>query len=64
MLIQLQHFTGGPSIRFNRWIKLFENIVAMSNWNKERMNMLVTKMAGSAHDILQNILESITQDYK
>ncbi|KAK4028403.1 hypothetical protein OUZ56_017683 [Daphnia magna] len=65
MLIQLQNFTGGPSTRFDRWIKLFENIVAMSNWNeKEKMNMLVTKMAGSAHDILQNILESVTQDYK
>ncbi|KAK4007625.1 hypothetical protein OUZ56_012779 [Daphnia magna] len=65
MLIQPQNFTGGPSTRFDRWIKLFENIVAMSNWNeKETMNMLVTKMAGSAHDILQNILESVTQDYK
>ncbi|KAK4006498.1 hypothetical protein OUZ56_011652 [Daphnia magna] len=65
MLIQLQNFTGGPSTRFDRWIKLFENIVAMSNWNeKEKMNMLVTKIAGSAHDILQNILESVTQDYK
>ncbi|KAK4021379.1 hypothetical protein OUZ56_003296 [Daphnia magna] len=30
MLIQLQNFTGG---RFDRWIELFENIVAMSNWN-------------------------------
>ncbi|KAK4021380.1 hypothetical protein OUZ56_003297 [Daphnia magna] len=28
------------------------------------MNLLMTKMAGSAHDILQNILESVTQDYK
>ncbi|KAI9562512.1 hypothetical protein GHT06_009954 [Daphnia sinensis] len=65
MLIQLQNFTGGPSTRFDRWIKLFENVVAMSNWNeKEKMNMLVTKMAGPAHDILQNILESVTQDYK
>ncbi|KAI9555901.1 hypothetical protein GHT06_018423 [Daphnia sinensis] len=63
MLIQLQNFTGGPSTRFDRWIKLFENVVAMSNWNeKEKMNMLVTEMAGPAHDILQNILESVTQD--
>ncbi|KAK4013587.1 hypothetical protein OUZ56_026140 [Daphnia magna] len=65
MLIQLQNFTGGPSTRFDRWIKLFENIVAMSNWKeKEKINMLVTKMASSAYDILQNILESVTQDYK
>ncbi|KAK4007129.1 hypothetical protein OUZ56_012290 [Daphnia magna] len=28
------------------------------------MNMLLTKMDGSAHDILQNIIESVTQDYK
>jgi hypothetical protein len=36
MLLQLPNFSGGPkSIRFDRWIKLFDNIVAMSNWKDD-----------------------------
>ena len=64
MLIQLPNFSGGPATRFDRWIKLFENIVAMSNWSDdEKVNMLITKMTDRAHDILQNVLESYTVRY-
>ena len=64
MLIQLPSFSGSPMTRFERWIKLFENVVSMSNWNnEEKINMLVTKMTDKAHDILQNMLECHTQDY-
>ncbi|KAI9565093.1 hypothetical protein GHT06_008857 [Daphnia sinensis] len=59
MLNQLQNFSGSPAVRFDRWIKLFDNVVAMSNWdNAEIISMLSTKMSGEAYDLLQNILES------
>ena len=65
MLIQLPNFSGSPATRFERWIKLFENVVSMSNWSdEEKINMLITKMTDKAHDILQNMLESHTQDYE
>ncbi len=64
MLLQLPNFSGSPATRFDRWIKLFENVVAMSNWtDEEKVNMLITKMTDKAHDILQNILESYTENY-
>ncbi len=64
MLLQLPSFSGSPVTRFDRWIKLFENVVAMSNWNEEeKVNMLITKMTDKAHDILQNIMESYTENY-
>ncbi len=66
MLIQLPSFGSGLStMRFDRWIKLFENIVAMSDWTSdETVNMLVTKLTGEAHEMLQNILDTVTKDYK
>ena len=65
MLLNLPSFSGSPVTRFDRWIKLFENVVAMSNWtDEEKVNMLITKMTDKAHDILQNILESYTVDYE
>ena len=65
MLIQLPNFSGSPATRFDRWIKLFENIVSMSNWSdEEKVNMLITKMTDRAHDILQNVLESYTMEYQ
>jgi hypothetical protein len=66
MLLQLPSFSGGPTtLRFHRWIKLFDNIVAMSNWtDDETVNMLITKLTGPAHDMLQNILDSVTKDYQ
>ncbi len=65
MLLQLPSFSGGPVTRFDRWIKLFENIVTMSNWTpEEKVNMLVTKMTDKAHDILQNIMECYTNEYE
>jgi hypothetical protein len=66
MLLQLPNFSGGPTtLRFDRWIKLFDNIVAMSNWtDDETVNMLITKLTGPAHDMLQNILDSVTKDYQ
>lgn len=37
----------------------------MSNWNDdEKINKLITKMTGTANEILQNILDSYTQDYE
>jgi len=51
-------------MRFDRWIKLFDNIVAMSNWtDDEIVNMLVTKLTGAANEMLQNILDSVTKEY-
>ena len=53
----------GQAVRFHRWIKLFDNVVAMSNWNNsDIISMLSTKMTGEAYDFIQNILESDTQD--
>jgi hypothetical protein len=48
MLIQLPSFGSSPwTMRFDRWIKLFDNIVAMSDWTSdETVNMLVTKLTG------------------
>jgi hypothetical protein len=64
MLNQIQNYTGSPAVRFDRWIKLFDNVVAMSNWNNaDIVNMLSTKMSGEAYDLLQNIMESGTQEY-
>ncbi len=64
MLNHIQNYTGGQAVRFDRWIKLFDNVVAMSNWNNsDIISMLSTKMTGEAYDFLQNILESDTQDY-
>jgi hypothetical protein len=64
MLNQIQNYTGSPAVRFDRWIKLFDNVVAMSNWNNAYIvNMLSTKMSGEAHDFLQNIMERVTQEY-
>ena len=64
LLLQIPAFSGSPSIRFDRWIKQFENVVNMSNWtDDEKVNMLTTKMTDKAYDILQNILESHTTDY-
>ena len=51
-------------MRFDRWIKLFDNIVAMSNWTDDKIfNMLVTKLTGTANEMLQNLLDSITKEY-
>jgi hypothetical protein len=65
MLLQVPSFNGDPStMRFDRWIKLFDNIVAMSNWtDDEIVNMLVTKVTGAANEMLQNILDSVTKEY-
>jgi hypothetical protein len=65
MLLQLPSFSGGPAtMRFDRRIKLFDNIVAMSNWtNDEIVNMLVTKLTDAANEMLQNILDSVTKEY-
>jgi hypothetical protein len=64
MLNQIQNYTGSPAVRFDRWIKLFDNVVAMSNWNNsDIVSMLSTKMSGEAYDFLQNIMESDTIDY-
>ncbi|KZS20520.1 Uncharacterized protein APZ42_012773 [Daphnia magna] len=50
---------------FDRWIKLFENVVEMSNWNEdEKINMLIPKISDTANEIMQNILDSNTQDYE
>ena len=51
-------------MRFDQWIKLFDNIVIMSNWtDKEIVTMLVTKLTGAANEMLQNILDSVTREY-
>jgi hypothetical protein len=64
MLNHIQNYTGGQAVRFNCWIKLFDNVVAMSNWNNsDIITKLSAKMTGEAYDFLQNILESDTQDY-
>ncbi len=64
MLNHIQNYAGGQAVRFNCWIKLFDNVVAMSNWNNsDIISMLSTKMTGEAYDFLRNILESDTQDY-
>ena len=64
MLNHIQNYTGGQAVRFDRWIKLFDNVVAMSNWNNsDIISMLSTKMTGKANNFFQNILESYTQDY-
>ncbi|KAK4006748.1 hypothetical protein OUZ56_011906 [Daphnia magna] len=34
MLLQIPNFSGGLTARFDRWIKLFDNVVAMSNWTE------------------------------
>jgi hypothetical protein len=45
---------------FDHWIKLFDNVVAKSNWTeKETVNMLVTKLTGATHEMLQNVLDSV-----
>ena len=61
MLLQLPSFTGGTqTMRFDRRIKLFYNIVAMSNWfDEEFVNKLVKKLKGAANEMLQNILDSV-----
>jgi hypothetical protein len=47
-------------MRFDRRIKLFYNIVAMSNWfDEEFVNKLVKKLKGAANEMLQNILDSV-----
>ncbi|KAK4007052.1 hypothetical protein OUZ56_012207 [Daphnia magna] len=59
ILNQLQNFSGSPTVRFDRWIKLFDNVVSMSNWdNAEIISMRSTKMSGEAYDLPHNILES------
>jgi hypothetical protein len=64
MLLQLPFFSGGPAMRSDQWIKLFDNIVAMSNWTDEEIvTMLVTKLTGAANEMLQNILDSVTREY-
>jgi hypothetical protein len=65
ILLQLPSFSGGPStMRFDRWVKLFDNIVAMSKWtDDEIVNILVTKLTGAANEMLQNILDSVTKEY-
>ena len=64
LLLQIPIFSGSPAVRFDRWIKQFENVVNMSNWtDDEKVNMLTTKMTDKAYDILQNILESHTTSY-
>ncbi len=65
MFLQLPSFSGGPStMRFDRWIKLLDNIVAISNWtDDEIVNMLVTKLTGAANEMLQSILDSVTKEY-
>ena len=51
-------------MRFDRWIKLFDNIVAMSNWTDDKIvNILVTKVTGAAIKMVQNILDSVTKEY-
>ena len=40
MLLQLSSFSGGPStMRFDRGIKLFDNIMAMSNWTDDEITI-------------------------
>ncbi len=58
MLNQIQKYSGSPAVRFDRCIKLFDNVVAMSKWNNaDIVNMLSTKMSGEAYDLLQNKIE-------
>ncbi|KAK4045297.1 hypothetical protein OUZ56_032835 [Daphnia magna] len=64
MLLQIPNFSGGLTARFDRWIKLFDNVVAISNWTDEdKINMPITKMTGAANEILQNLLDSYSRDY-
>ena len=64
LLLQIPSFSGSPALRFDRWIKQFENVVNMSNWSDdEKVNMLTTKMTDKAYDIVQNIIESQTTTY-
>ncbi len=45
MLNHIQNSTGGQAVRFGSWIKLFDNVVAISNWNNsDIISMLSTKM--------------------
>ena len=56
MLFQLPAFSGSPVVRFDRWIKQFESVTAMSDWDDdETILMLTTKMTDKANNILQNI---------
>ena len=65
MLLQVPTFSGGPSTRFDRWIKQFDNVAINSNWSdSETVSMLLTKMSDKVYDIVQNILESQSQTYK
>ena len=65
MLLQFPSFFGSPAVRFNRWIRQFEIVVALSSWNKaEKIAMLTTKMTDKAYDILQNILDTQIADYE
>jgi hypothetical protein len=64
MLNHIQNYTGGQAVRFDCWIKLFGNVVAMSNWNNsDIISILSTEMTGEVYDLLRNILESDTKDY-
>ena len=65
MLNQIQNYTGSPTVRFDRWIKRFDNIVAMSNWNDDEIiNMLCIKMSGEAYDFLQDVMENGNYNYR
>jgi hypothetical protein len=64
MLNHIQNYTGSPAVRLDRWIKLFDNVVTMSNWNNaDIVNLISTKMSGEAYELLQNIMESGNQEY-
>lgn len=65
MLSQVPVFSGGPTHRFDRWIKQFEAVVNLSNWSdEEKVHMLSIKMTDKAHDIVQNILECETYTFQ
>ncbi len=57
LLVQLPMFSGNPSVRFDRWIRQFENI-APSLSPTEKVHMLAQKFTGPANEFLHNILDS------
>ncbi len=57
LLVQLPMFSGNPSVRFDRWIRQFENIVSSLS-PSEKVHMLAQKVTGPAYEFLHNILDS------
>ncbi len=46
-MIQIQNYIGNPDVRSDRWIKLFDNVVTMSNWyNSDKIEKQSYQLAG------------------